>query len=593
MKRILISLSLFAAACSGSLPTSPSGSTSGSQTTQTSAEPVAGSVAGTPTVEPAPGGPTANAPVPQFTLSGPRDPLNCFTAGTSPMQWVLNVTDAGPSALRFVALAHQDDTPGCGATVKNPRSRLDISGVTAHTPHSSGQTIFAFNPKMYSCGRVQVDVSIFDAAGNEILIVGVVINYGTQCTPPPSSLTCVPPSQTVLIGQPANLSATGGTGTYSWSTPNGAPASGNGAAFTTTYASAGTYVATVTSGSATATCQVNVPPSITTELTCTPATQTTAIGQAASLTAVGGTGTYGWSAPGGSTASGTGSSFTTSYAAAGTNNVTVTSGGATKTCQVVVPPPPPAQLVCAAPTQSVAINATATVTATGGTGAYGWSAPGGLTVAGSGPSFNTTYPSAGTRTITVTSGAQNATCQVVVPPPPPPTLVCTPPSQTVPIGQTATVGASGGTGAYTWSAPGGSTPTGSGASFSTTYGSAGSNTITVTSGAQTANCTVLVPSPPALSCSPSTQTVAPGATASLSASGGSGGYVWEAPNSATPSGTGPSFSTVYLVPATNTITLTSGSSSVACAVVVQCPPIAAAGPMTDRSAPMLVSLCLP
>ena len=37
---------------------------------------------------------------------------------------------------------------------------------------------------------------------------------------------------------------------------------------------------------------------------------------------------------------------------------------------------------------------------------------------GSGAAFSTTYPTAGTKTITVTSGAQSATCLVTVPPPP-------------------------------------------------------------------------------------------------------------------------------------------------------------------------------
>ncbi len=579
MKRLLIGLALFGSACTGSMPTLPSSSTENRQTTQAPAEPAAGPATATPTVDPSPGPPGANASVPQFTLSGPRDPLNCFTAGTSPMQWVLNVTDAGPRALRFVALAHQDDTPGCGATSKNPRARIEMSGVTEYTPHSSGQTVFTFDPKLYSCGRVQVDVSIFDAAGNEILVVGVVINYGTQCTPPPSSLICVPPAQTVLIGQPANFSATGGTGTYSWSTPSGAPVSGSGSAFMTTYASAGAYIATVTSGGATATCQVNVLPTITVELTCMPPTQTVGIGQVATVTAAGGTGTYSWSAPGGATPTGAGASFNTTYPSAGTNTITVTSGAQTATCQVIVPPPPPS-LVCAPPTQTVAIGAPAAVTATGGTGTYSWSAPGGSTPTGAGASFSTTYPGAGTNMITVTSGAQTATCQVIVPPPPP-SLVCAPPTQTVAIGAPAAVTATGGTGTYGWSAPGGSTPTGTGASFSTSYPAAGTNTITVTSGAQTATCQVVVPPPPpTLVCTPPTQTVFVGAPATVGATGGTGTYSWAAPGGSMTTGSGSPFTTSYGAPGTNTITVTSGAQTATCAVTVVSPPCEVVNPPT-------------
>jgi len=76
-----------------------------------------------------------------------------------------------------------------------------------------------------------------------------------------------------------------------------------------------------------------------------------------------------------------------------------------------------------------------------------------------------------------------------------PTLVCAPPTQTVSIGQTASVAATGGTGTYAWSAPGSSTPTGAGSTFTTSYPTAGTHTITVTSGAQTDTCQVLVPPP--------------------------------------------------------------------------------------------------
>ncbi len=492
MKRLLIGLSLMTVACSGSLPTAPSGSRSGSQTVQATADPSGVPAVNEPTVDPTPPAPGANAGSPQYTLSGPRDPFNCFTAGTNPMQWILNMTDAGPSALRFIAMASHDDTPGCAATEKNPRTRVALGGVSDYTPHSSGQTTFTFDPKIYNCGRVQVDVSIFDAAGNEILIVGVVINYGSTCAPPTSALVCQPPAQNAIVGQPVSFTASGGTGAYSWSAPSGSPASGTGSGFTTSYAGSGTYVATVTSGSATATCQVTVTTATSPELVCTPPTQTAQAGQTVTVNAAGGTGSYNWSAPGGSTSTGTGASFSTSFASSGTNTITVTSGQQTATCMVTVP---------------------------------------------------------------------------VIP-----TLVCTPPSQTVQIGQMASVAASGGTGTYSWSAPGGSTSTGSGASFSTSYATPGANTISVVSGQQSATCTVTVQTQP-LACSPTTQTVEVGAIATLTASGGSGGYSWSAPDSLTDSGTGSSFSAQYLNIGTYPVTLTSGGSSVTCTVNTVCPSV--------------------
>ena len=70
---------------------------------------------------------------------------------------------------------------------------------------------------------------------------------------------------------------------------------------------------------------------------CLPAGQTVTVGQNATLTARGGDGTYAWTATGGTTASGSGSSFTTSYATEGTKTVSLMSDALTATaCTVTV-----------------------------------------------------------------------------------------------------------------------------------------------------------------------------------------------------------------------------------------------------------------
>lgn len=71
-------------------------------------------------------------------------------------------------------------------------------------------------------------------------------------------------------------------------------------------------------------------------------------------------------------------------------------------------------------------------------------------------------------------------------------LVCTPGSQTVLVGQTAFVSATGGIGAYDWSASDATTTTGTGANFSTSYSTTGSKSIEVTSDTQTTVCSVTV-----------------------------------------------------------------------------------------------------
>jgi hypothetical protein len=70
----------------------------------------------------------------------------------------------------------------------------------------------------------------------------------------------------------------------------------------------------------------------------------------------------------------------------------------------------------------------------------------------------------------------------------------------VDVNETARLSAQGGTGRYEWQAGEGSPASGSGAQFSTRYGSPGSKTVTVTSGSQSRTCRVRVPQPPPPSC---------------------------------------------------------------------------------------------
>jgi hypothetical protein len=76
-------------------------------------------------------------------------------------------------------------------------------------------------------------------------------------TPPVDApLVCTPLIQTVTVGDPARVSATGGTGHYAWSAPGGSPATGDGLTFATIYQAPGTYALTVTSGGEAVVCRV-------------------------------------------------------------------------------------------------------------------------------------------------------------------------------------------------------------------------------------------------------------------------------------------------------------------------------------------------
>ncbi len=68
---------------------------------------------------------------------------------------------------------------------------------------------------------------------------------------------------------------------------------------------------------------------------------------------------------------------------------------------------------CSPASQTVAPNASASFSASGGTGSYTWSG-GGSPATGSGSSFSTSYSTTGSKTVTVTSGGLTATCSVTV-----------------------------------------------------------------------------------------------------------------------------------------------------------------------------------
>lgn len=97
-------------------------------------------------------------------------------------------------------------------------------------------------------------------------------------------------------------------------------------------------------------------------------------------------------------------------------------------------------LACTPTSQSVQPNAWANLTASGGNGAYTWSAPGaGKTSGQDTMNFSVQYPTIGTNKVTLSSGGQTASCTVNVGAcTGSPTLVCTPPSQSVPVGGNAT-----------------------------------------------------------------------------------------------------------------------------------------------------------
>ncbi len=356
---------------------------------------------------------------------------------------------------------YHDPQAGCTRTTYEPGGSLALSGKGTYRQGESGDFTLTVNPGADAqCGRYQIDSSFISDSAPNVPIMGVVLNYGVNCgpgsgtgnTPPPTAtatatppasstpapspsatvpvLSCVSGATTANINEVITFSASGGTGTYAWSAPNGTPASGTAQSLNTQYAASGTKTVTVTSGSQTATCTVTINTPV--SLVCSPSSVATTTNTAVTLSASGGTGTYAWSAPNGTPTSGSGASFGVVYATPSGSTpyqATVTSGSQTATCAVTVTAPS-STLACTPASQTVIVNQTANISASGGTGTYAWSAPNGTPTSGSGANFSVLYGSSGTQTVTLTSGSETRTCSVVVNVPAATTPPSTPPPTT-------------------------------------------------------------------------------------------------------------------------------------------------------------------
>lgn len=322
------------------------------------------------------------------------------------------------------------------------------------------------------------------------------------------------------------------------------------------------------SDTATVTTQCDQPVAV----VCAPNSQTVNINQFATLSASGGNGTYSWSAPSGSPATGNQQTFSVRYPSAGTYNVSVTSAGQSDSCTVIVrdiviTP----DLICFPASQTADVNQLVNFTVSGATSTVSWSAPSGSPTTGSGTAFSTRYATTGNKVVTATSGNRTANCSVFIRDiPVNPNVVCSPKTQTVNINQFAFFNATGGNGTYSWTASGGNPTSGSNQSFSTRYASSGTYTVTVSSAGHIDSCTVYVQPTVNLDvfCVPSHQNADINENVTVSASGGNGSYSWFTSGGTPSTGSNTNFTTRYNSEGTKTITVTSGNESDTCTVSV-------------------------
>jgi hypothetical protein len=244
----------------------------------------------------------------------------------------------------------------------------------------------------------------------------IVIPYTLKAVYPSLTASCTGSPSSGTAPLPVTWTATpgGGNGTYTYSWTGTDGLSGTAIATSKTYTTVGRKNAsiTVTSGgsSVTATCHVDVNPTLTASCTGSPSSGTAPLPVTWTATPSGAD-KYSWVGTDGLS----GNSITASktYSTTGTKHatVTVTSGtsSANGTCSVTVNPPVTAS--CSASPSSVDTGEIVTWTATGGGGngtyTYSWTG----TDSFSGSPVQKTYSTTGkkTETVTVTSGTSSAT----------------------------------------------------------------------------------------------------------------------------------------------------------------------------------------
>jgi hypothetical protein len=150
-------------------------------------------------------------------------------------------------------------------------------------------------------------------------------------------------------------------------------------------------------------------------------------------------------------------------------------------------------------------------------------------------------------------------------------LTCAVNATSVNVNQAAILTATGGNGSYFWSGTNLDITNSGGSQFAVSYPVAGMYPITVSSAGQTVTCDVSVVgvvSTNALSCFPAVQNVVLGQTAAVSATGGTGVYVWSSPDLSIANPNGSGFSANYATVGLKTLTVMSGGLTTTCAINV-------------------------
>ncbi len=376
----------------------------------------------------------------------------------------------------------------------------------------------------------------------------VALNYA-----PISTFTVTKsPTGVICSGQSATLTATGGTGSYSWNPSTGLSAT-TGSVVVASPPSNTTYTVIQTSGTCTNSTVVTVSVSVTPTVAVTPSLTTICVGQSVGLSASG-PGPFNWVASSGVFPV---AAANVTVSPAITTTYTVKSGvGSCTTSAVAI--------------VNVSSTSPITITPSSSTICIGQSAS--LSSSGSGPfiwtaSSGTNPPSAANVTVTPTSlttytvvsgiGTCTSSATATVNLSPAVQVTVTPTFSAICVGQSVALSATG-AGPFGWTASSGTNPA---SVANVTVSPTSTTTYTVISG--TGSCTtsavstVSINTVPSISITPSSTIICNGQSTSLTVSSG-GPFIWTASSGTNPTNSG----TVTVNPTTTTTyTVLSGTGT--------------------------------
>jgi hypothetical protein len=481
-------------------------------------------------------------------------------------------------------------TPSVTLMVKgthfNAQSAVIFNGTRVPTSVVSSDTLAAQVGGSALAQATVAPLQVQNSNGQQSNTVPVTVQDAQQPNQPPAltiAAGTLPGGQVNAVYM-ATLSANGGTPGYTWTVPPGTLPAGltmsTAGVISGTPAATGTFNFTVTvtdSGSPTqtqtASFSITVAPAPTTTTQLTISTTALSGGQVgtgynATLSANGGTPGYTWTVPPGTLPAGL--TMSSSGVITGTPTasgpfsftVTVTDSGSptqTKTGTVTITISPSKLTITSTTLASGQVGTayTASLGASGGMPGYTWmvppgTLPAGLTMSGSGVITGTpTAPGAFSFSVTVTdsgSQTQTATVSITIAPTKLTITSSTLANGVVGVGYNATLGASGGTTGYKWTAsgalPGGLSLSSGGAitGTPTAYGTF-NFFVTVTDSGSPAQMVTVGTS---ITIAPSTLTVTSAAlpagesgvaySVTLGAGGGTPGYTWTVPPGTLPAG---------------------------------------------------------